>query len=71
MVISITERERFVIAAAISYALANMDDVNEAMECDAYENAAGLVRFRIAVQGEAGEPLAEQELKRVLDFFTN
>lgn len=52
------DRERFIARAALLYCISNLDDLNEAFEDDE----------AISVNGEAGERIAEEEIKKL--FFT-
>ena len=58
-----TEREQFVIRAALSYALANLDDLNGSLE-----ECAGVLVVGAGGWGEqAGTPVTGAEVERLLD----
>ena len=54
------DRDKFIIRAALLYAQANLDDLNEAFTAD--EPSDNL----ISVNGERSEPITEDEVEQLL-----
>lgn len=57
-----TERERFILRAALIYAMANLDHLNESFE----NYAVNHEEYRIKVNGEGGSPITEDEVESAL-----
>jgi hypothetical protein len=58
-----TEREKFIIRAALIYAQANLADLNQAFEFDETED-------HISVNGDIGEPIQfESEVEKIIFDF--
>lgn len=60
-----TEREKFIMRAVLSYAQSNLDDLNQAFEaesCDDFEEGT------LDVNGEHGPVIRESEVEQL--FFT-
>lgn len=61
---TISERQKFVVRAALSYALSNLDTLNDALSVEPDEGTSA-----IRVGGESGLPVAESELQSLIDSF--
>ena len=61
-----TERQRFVLRAALLYAQANLGDLNEAFSTDSDTDVGGTTSWEISVNGEIGPTLADEELDQAI-----
>jgi len=60
----LTNRQKFVVRAALAYALSNADDLNDALLVEPSHNGAS-----IRVGGTLGPPLIESEVQALINLF--
>jgi hypothetical protein len=61
----LTTRQRYVIRAALSYALSNTDDINDALAGEPSDDGTDTIN----VGGIDGSPLEDSEVRTLIDLF--
>ena len=61
-----TEREKFILRAALLYAQSNLDDLNEAFDYDENQDIKLKGKRPLSVNGDIGEALDETEVAELL-----
>lgn len=61
----LNERQKFIVGAALSYALSNTDDLNDTLAGEPDDDGTDA----ISVSGISGSPLKEGEVQALIDLF--